>query len=83
MVRWCYGVTMRTTLNIDDDVLRAARALAKDRQTSLGKVVSDLLRRALAPERAATYRDDVPVFHVSEGATPITPEMVRQALDED
>lgn len=83
LVRWCYGASMRTTLNIEDDVLRAARALAKERQTSLGKVVSDLLRRALAPDRAATYRDEVPVFRVDEAATPITPDMVRQALDED
>lgn len=50
---------------------------------SLGRVVSDLLRRALAPQRAAPYRDDVPVFRMGEGATPITLEMVRQALDED
>lgn len=74
---------VRTTLNIEDDVLRAARSLARERRTSLGKVVSDLLRRALAPEPRKSYRQDVPVFRVSEEAVPITPEMVRQALDED
>ena len=74
---------MRTTLNIEDDVLRAVRSLAKERQTSLGKVVSDLLRRALTPEPRTRYRREVPVFRVGERAAPITPEMVRQALDED
>lgn len=74
---------MRTTLNIEDDVLRAARALAKERRISLGKAVSDLMRRALAPDREAAYRGDVPVFQVGERATPITPEMVRRALDEE
>lgn len=74
---------MRTTLNIEDDVLRAVRSLADERQTSLGEVVSDLLRRALAPEPRTSYRDDVPVFQVGERASPITPEMVREALDDE
>ncbi len=83
MVRRCYGVVVRTTLNIEDDVLRAARSLADERGTSLGKVVSDLLRRALAPKPRLAYRDDIPVFKVAESAAPITPEMVRQALEEE
>lgn len=79
---WCYGASMRTTLNIEDDVLRAARSLAAEQQASLGKVVSDLLRRALAPEPRSAYRADLPVFRVAEGTAPLTPEMVRQALEE-
>ena len=33
---------MRTTLNLDDDVMRAIRALAQERGLSLGDVVSEL-----------------------------------------
>ena len=83
MVSWCYGVAVRTTLNIEDDVLRAVRSIAAERGRSMGDVVSGLLRRALRPERAPAYRGDFPVFEVREDSPPITPEMVRRALDEE
>jgi hypothetical protein len=39
---------MRTTLNIDDDVLGAARELARREKKTAGRVISELARRALA-----------------------------------
>ena len=38
---------MRTTFDLDDDVLAAAKALAKARQTTAGRLISDTLRRAI------------------------------------
>ena len=38
---------MRTTFDIDDDLLAAARAIAQRERTSAGKVISRLLRLAL------------------------------------
>lgn len=38
---------MRTTLDIDDDILVAAKALARSQNLSAGQVVSRLLRRVL------------------------------------
>lgn len=38
---------MRTTLDIDNDVLEAAKELARKQNASAGQVVSQLLRRAL------------------------------------
>jgi hypothetical protein len=38
---------MRTTLDLDDDVLAAARSIASVRKQTMGKVVSDLLRQSL------------------------------------
>ena len=38
---------MRTTLDIADDVLRAARELARRERKTIGEAVSDLARRAL------------------------------------
>ena len=35
---------MRTTLQLDDDVLAAARVLARQRRSSVGDVISDLAR---------------------------------------
>ena len=38
---------MRTTFDLDDDVLAAAKALAKARQTTAGRLISDTMRRAI------------------------------------
>jgi hypothetical protein len=73
---------MRTTLEIDDDVITAARELADIERRSLGSVVSDLVRRGLTPTKVDS-EGEVPVIRVPAGSPPITPEMVRRALDED
>ena len=39
---------MRTTLDLDDDVLAAARSIAAVRRQTMGRVVSDLVRQSLA-----------------------------------
>ena len=72
---------MRTTLEIDDDVVLAARALAADGGRSLGSVISELARRGLTPGRVEAD-GDLPVIRVPAGTPPITPQMVRQALDD-
>jgi hypothetical protein len=45
---------MRTTLQLDDDVLVAARVLARERRLSIGAVISDLVRQALKPPTVPT-----------------------------
>lgn len=47
---------MRTTLEIDDDVLVAAKELARRESRTAGAVISELTRRALAGEVPATSR---------------------------
>lgn len=39
---------MRTTVDIEDDVLQAAKELARQQQVSAGKMISRLLRAALS-----------------------------------
>ena len=39
---------MRTTLDIEDDVLFAAKEIARREKKSLGRVISELARRAFA-----------------------------------
>lgn len=73
---------MRTTLEIDDEVVAAAKELAAIEGRSLGSVVSDLVRKGLTPAKVDA-EDGLPVIRVPAGSTPITPEMVRKALDED
>jgi hypothetical protein len=41
---------MRTTLDIDEDVLETAKELAARRGTTAGRVLSELARSALAPQ---------------------------------
>ena len=73
---------MRTTLDIDDDVVASARELAAGERKSLGAVISDLARRGLTPARVEA-EDGLPVIRVPAGTPAITSEMVRRALDED
>jgi hypothetical protein len=73
---------MRTTLDIDDDVVAAARDLAACEHRSLGSVISALARQGLTPARVEAD-DGLPVIRVPAGTPPITPEMVRRALGED
>ncbi|RFU23411.1 antitoxin [Geodermatophilus marinus] len=72
---------MRTTLDLDDDVLAAARELAASERRSIGSVVSELARRGLTPARVESD-GALPVIRVPSGTPPITPSMVARALDE-
>lgn len=72
---------VRTTLEIDDDVVAAARELAVAERRSLGSVVSELARRGLTPARVEA-EGELPVIRVPPGTPALTPDMVRRALDE-
>jgi hypothetical protein len=61
---------MRTTLDIDDDVLQAAKERARREGSTAGKVISDLARRALTvPLRTAGVREPKSVY----GFRPLAP----------
>jgi hypothetical protein len=75
-----YHHHVRTTLDIDDSVLAAARAIAEAENRSLGAVISDLARRGLVPVQRSS--GEFPTFDVPADAAPITPGMVDRALDE-
>lgn len=53
---------MRTTLDIDDDVLQVAKELASARGSTAGKVLSALARKALEPVASARLLNGVPVL---------------------
>jgi hypothetical protein len=53
---------MRTTVNIDDDVLLVAQDRARRERRSLGAVLSELARRGLQPSVPDGSRSQVPGF---------------------
>lgn len=74
---------MRTTLNLDDDVLETAKMLAARERKPLGMVISGLIRRAVEPTvQAVGERNGIPLFPVSQGARTVTPDIIRELLDE-
>jgi hypothetical protein len=52
-----YGARMRTTLDIDDDVLAAAKDLARRQNRTAGAVLSDLARKGLTGGASDAVRE--------------------------
>ena len=73
---------MRTTLDLEEDVLLAVKEIARMRGTSTGKVLSELARQALSPQDAGTMRNGVPLFPIQSGVSVVTLELVNQLRDE-
>jgi hypothetical protein len=75
---------MRTTLDIDDDVLAAAKELAAGQKTTAGKVISDLARKALTEpsSRKLRYRNGF-VILPRRGSGVVTPELIDRLADEE
>ncbi len=73
---------MRTTLDIDLDVLQAAKEIGTARGVSAGQVVSELVRKALASRRSPRVRNGVPLLPRKAGSPPLTMAAVNKLRDE-
>jgi hypothetical protein len=73
---------MRTTVDVDDDVLQAARELAANRRRTIGKVLSDLAREALEPRGRRVVRNGVPLLGRRRGGAKPTMDLVNRLRDE-
>lgn len=69
---------MRTTLTLDDDVLELAARQAKLRGVSLGKTVSDLMRKGLNASTPALDEDGLVVFLLPADSPKVTTADVRR-----
>ena len=69
---------MRTTLTLDDDVLELAARQAKLRGVSLGRTVSDLLRRGLSAPTPGQNKDGLVVFLLPADSPKVTTDDVRR-----
>lgn len=75
---------MRTTIDIDEDVLASIKELALRRGTTAGRIISELARAALTrPYRSVKTRNGVPLLPRRKGARLVTTEMVNQLRDEE
>jgi hypothetical protein len=76
---------MRTTLEIDDDVMQAAREIARLKNVGVGRAISELARRGLTPESEprVVIENGIPVWKHGPGAIAVTNEMVRGLADEE
>ena len=74
---------MRTTLEIDDDVLDSAKALAIARNGSIGKALSELARRGLSARTPLTSRHGFPVFQIPQGSLTFGSDDVAAALQQE
>ncbi|MDC7221209.1 MAG: hypothetical protein PQJ59_14830 [Spirochaetales bacterium] len=73
---------MRTTINIDDDLVSTLKSMADLRKSTMGDVVSDLLRTGLERKTTYDFKEGLPVFEVREGARTISMEDIKSAEDE-
>lgn len=74
-----FGAAMRTTIDVDDDVIQAVLALAAQQHSTLGAVMSALVRKALQPApAAAAIRNGVPLLALRAPGLPVTPELVAR-----
>ena len=74
---------MRTTIDIDEDILQAAKELAAVHKKTLGEMVTELIRKGLQPPApTARVRNGVPLLTHRPGAPPTTMAMVNRLRDE-
>ena len=80
---------MRTTLQLDDDVLAAACVLARQRQRSIGDVTSAFARKALVAELAdrsqsvLPSRSGLPQLPAKASGGVVDLELVNQLRDQE
>jgi hypothetical protein len=76
---------MRTTLDIQDDVLQQARVRAAETRQTLGELVSDALRQLFEAEERHAPLPELPVARESAivpGAD-LSPRGLKDLLDDD
>ena len=79
-----YAGSVRTTIDIDDEILLTVKQIAQQRRTTASKVVSSLLRESLEPRSFdVAYRNGVPVLPRPASAPVVTNELIERLLNED
>lgn len=75
--------TMRTTINLDDDVASIVRQYAESRSLALGKAVSELVRRGINTSRPTRTVNGLLVVDLPPDSPRVTTRKVRQLEAEE
>ena len=74
---------MRTTINLDDDILQQAKNYADSRSVPLGRAVSDLVRRGLNSPVQTQVVNGFHVVVLPPNSEPVTSERVKKLLEDE
>ena len=75
---------MRTTLEIEDELLDSVKQLAAQQNSTAGAVVSLLLRKALEPSQVTLeFRNGIPLLPRRPNGAKVTMEQVNRLRDEE
>jgi hypothetical protein len=69
---------MRTTLSLDDEVVRLLRRYAEDRSLGLGKAMSELVRRGLTAQRPTRTVNGLQVFDLPADSPRVSWQRVKE-----
>ena len=73
---------MRTTVDIEEDVLHAAKEIARQRKMTIGRVLSDLARKSLTRKPPVSQKHGLPIFPVQPDAGAVTLKLINNLRDE-
>ncbi len=82
-MRLCYDALMRTTLDISDEAYYIAKAIARDQNRSLGRVVGDLILRSSKGGKGAAIKMSDYGFPTFRCTRPVSSEDVKALDDEE
>ena len=83
LVLLCHDAIVRTTIDIADEAYYIAKAIARDQNRSLGRVVGDIILQSVKVSKGAEISmsdNDFPIFRC---ARPVTTEDVKALDDEE
>ena len=79
-----YDERVRTTVDIDDELLLTVKQIAEQRKTTAGSVISALLRESLQPKPfELEHRNGIPILPRRPNGPVVTAELVNRLLNED
>jgi negative regulator of replication initiation len=74
---------MRTTLNLDDDVVELLKDYAESRSVALGKAASDLVRRGLTAPVQTRMVNGFCTVVLAANSPKVTSEQVKHLLEDE
>ena len=72
---------MRTTWNLDDEIVEEVKQYARARSISAGEAASHLIRQGLKAQLGTRVENGFEVFDVPEGSSVVTQEHVQRMID--